>query len=118
MERQHWQDWLIGAIGLWLIISGVALDYSGGDGAAPWLVRGDFLVAGLLAGLLAIGALAAFALWEEGAIVLIGVWLIFSPWILDFSASRMAFWNAVISGAALAALRMWSLWDHSPDQTV
>lgn len=118
MERQHWQDWLIGAIGLWLIISGFWLDYSDAGTATASLAKWYFAGAGIVAIVLIALARAADQAWAVAAIALVGILLIFSPWVLNFATSRPAAWNALIAGVALAGLGTWVLWDNSSDRIV
>jgi hypothetical protein len=42
--------------------------------------------------------------WQDGVCLLLGVWLFFSPWVLGFVGLQMAFWNALLFGAIIAAL--------------
>ncbi|HVY80222.1 MAG TPA: SPW repeat protein [Steroidobacteraceae bacterium] len=41
--------------------------------------------------------------------LLLGVWLIASPWIFAYVDEQAAFWNSAVSGALIAALALWSL---------
>lgn len=55
--------------------------------------------------------------WQDSLNVLFGVWLVFSPWALQFGAIESAFWNAVVVGliitaAALAALVNFHEWEE------
>ena len=59
--------------------------------------------------------------WQDPANVLMGVWLILSPWALGFQSERNAMMNAVIVGvlliaAALGAIfvpRAWEEWSET-----
>ena len=59
--------------------------------------------------MLSIAALAAFAVWEEWFILLAGLTLIGSPWLLSFQDSDATTIDVVIGVivAALAALAVW-----------
>lgn len=56
--------------------------------------------------------------WRDGISVLLGLWLLFSPWILQFTGTPPAMWNSVIlgviiavaSGAALFQFHEWEEW--------
>ncbi len=63
--------------------------------------------------------------WQDGLMLLLGIWLFFSPWILGFAGIQSAFWNALLFGVILAgmsiavatggvalALAAWSLRHH------
>ena len=59
--------------------------------ASPWLfafahgaVREDAWMTGALVVLLSIGALVAFAEWEEWINLILGLWIAASPWVLGF----------------------------------
>lgn len=45
-------------------------------------------------------------MWEEWVNVVLGVWLILSPWILGFSGMTGAMWNAVIVGLLVGVLAL------------
>ncbi|WP_413850842.1 SPW repeat protein [Albidovulum sp.] len=42
--------------------------------------------------------------WQDGLMLLLGIWLFFSPWILGFAGIQLAFWNALLFGVILAGL--------------
>lgn len=54
-------------------------------------------------------ALIAFQIWEEWTNVVLGGWLLFSPWILGFSTVTALMWNALIAGAIVVALASWAI---------
>jgi SPW repeat len=66
-------------------------------------------VAGLIIAVLSIAALAAFAVWEEWFILIAGLVLIVSPWLLGFQNSDARMIDVVIGGivAVLAATEVW-----------
>lgn len=45
---------------------------------------------------------------------LLGVWMIVSPWVLDYSGKPRMAWNAVVVGILIGALAMWSALTASP----
>ena len=58
--------------------------------------------------------------WQDSLNVLLGVWLILSPWALQFTGSQTAFWNAIVVGviiaaAAFAALVEFHEWEEWAD---
>jgi hypothetical protein len=59
------------------------------------------LVGGAIA-LIAIGALVSFKEWEEWLNLVLGIWAIFAPWLLSFSANRSATYAHVIAGIIVA----------------
>ena len=98
--RHAWQDWCIVVAGLWLIASprqlGFALDhYASGNafGAGALLVAHNLMIAGRLT--------------DEGqefVNLLLGLWLIFSPYLLGFSWNISASVDMIAIGAATVLL--------------
>jgi hypothetical protein len=111
MEKQHWQDWLTGLVGVWLIVSPYVFAFAVPEGVAPGLVIWNFILSGAAAVILSVAALASYRIWEEWADVLLGLWLVASPWLLQFAASPTARWNAIISGLVIVASAGWTLMD-------
>ena len=69
--------------------------------------------------MLSLAALTAFAVWEEWLNLIVGLWLIVSPWVLKFphtSAMRTDVIIGVIV-AVLAAAELWYRW-QAPRQHV
>jgi hypothetical protein len=70
--------------------------------------------------LLSIAALSTFAEWEEWVNLIVGLWLLASPWALKFSDSTNAMRTAVIIGAivaVIAAIELWVLHQSPPRLT-
>lgn len=75
-------------------------------GAESW----NGWIAGIVIALLSVAALSAFAEWEEWLNLIVGLWVIVSPWVLHFSANTTAMWTNVIVGvivAVVAAIEIW-----------
>lgn len=88
-------------VGLWLVISPFALDYVGVGDAA----RNAAIVGLLVAVMAAVRAMSVFRqVWLSWANVVLGVWLIVSPWILGHDQVTAATWNHVITGLVIAVL--------------
>ena len=47
--------------------------------------------------------------WQDPVNLVLGLWLIVSPWILGFQAERASLWSAVILGILVAATALTSL---------
>jgi len=71
---------------------------------------------GIVIAVLSIAALAAFAVWEEWFILVAGLALIVSPWLLGFQDSDAMRIDVVIGAivAALAAVEVWLTRDQEP----
>jgi len=93
----------------------------------PWLftltnttARIDLWASSLAIILISLAAIAAFAKWEEWANLILGIWLIASPWILGFTHTRAMHFSIGIGLAIafLAALELFLLYDtdqeHQP----
>jgi hypothetical protein len=83
---------------------------------SPWLFARangtaaiDLRASGAAIALLSLAAIAAFATWEEWANVLLGIWLIGSPWVLGFAHTRAMHFSIAVGAAVafLAALELW-----------
>jgi hypothetical protein len=94
---------------------------------SPWIVgfvgdtmptRNAWIVAVVLA-LVAVAALSVFAEWEEWVNLVLGLWLMASPWMLGFTGNFNAFWTHMILGVLTAAVSAWAVWDyrHEPHAT-
>ncbi|TFU14942.1 SPW repeat protein [Thermus tengchongensis] len=98
---QRWQDWANLVLGVWLILSPWLLGFSGTP-AAMW----NAVIVGAVVGLMALMHLRGGPLWEEWVNVILGIWLILSPWILGFSGMGNAMWNALIVGVLVGILAL------------
>jgi hypothetical protein len=83
---------------------------------SPWIFGFDartasdsVYIAGIVIAILAIAALSAFAVWEVWLNLIIGLWVLVSPWVLGFQGTK-AMTVAVIVGAAVAILAAIELW--------
>jgi hypothetical protein len=113
---KHWQDPVNLVLGLWLV-------------ASPWVLRfqaeadptWSAVVLGAVIAAVAAAELMRVMAWEEWLEILLGVAVALSPWILGFSGIAVAMWNAVIVGAVVAVLALWTLatdrtmrgWSHA-----
>ena len=74
---------------------------------------------GIFIAVLSVAALAAFAIWEEWLNLIVGLWLIASPWLLGFQDSSAMAVDVSIGAvvAILAALEVWLTHDTQPRLT-
>ncbi len=84
--------------------------------ASPWLfkltngtARLEFWIGGAAIAAISIGAIVAFASWEEWANLALGAWLVASPWVLGFAHARATHFSVAI-GAAVGYLALIELW--------
>lgn len=92
---------------------------------SPWLFHlpagAEFknaVIFGIVIVVLSIAALAAFAVWEEWLNLIVGLWLIVSPWVLKFQGTSAMRIDVVIGiiVAVLAAIELWSMSQIPPRQ--
>jgi hypothetical protein len=83
---------------------------------SPWLfkltngtARTDFWISAVAILAISLAAVLAYANWEEWANLLLGIWLIASPWILGFAHVR-AMHFAIALGALIAFMALLELW--------
>ena len=83
---------------------------------SPWLfayvsekARIDIWLSGAAIALIAVAAIVAFADWEEWINLLLGVWLMISPWLLGFMHTR-AMHVSILLGAMVAFIAALELW--------
>jgi SPW repeat len=67
------------------------------------------MICGIIIAVLSIAALAAFAAWEEWLNLIVGLWVLVSPWVLSF-AGTTAMWVHVVIGAIVAVVAAIELW--------
>jgi len=101
---RHWEDWIGVILGVWLLVSPMVLRY-GEMGAA----QNAFLVGVLLIVIEAV-ELTVFRPWEEWINVILGAWLVISPWVLG--ATLIATTNLVVVGFLVLALALYEIWDE------
>lgn len=52
-------------------------------------------IVGIALGVLAVAALSAFADWKEWVSLVLGLWLVAAPWVLEFVVNENAVWIQV-----------------------
>jgi len=84
---------------------------------SPWIfgfesghLSQNAVISGIVIAILAIAALAAFAVWEEWLNLIVGLWVLVSPWVLGFAGNRTAMTVHVIIGALVAILAAVEIW--------
>ena len=94
---ERWQGWGNLVLGVWLFISPFI-----GIGVTNDIAAWNSYVAGLVVAVFAIAALAHRYLWEEWLNLIIGIWIVVSPFMLHFTAQTGPTWNLVIAGLLIA----------------
>jgi hypothetical protein len=89
---------------------------------SPWLfaqasgtAAADLRISGAAVAILSLAAMLAFATWEEWANLLLGIWLIVSPWVLGFPHTTAMHFSIGIGAAVafFAALELWLVYDET-----
>jgi SPW repeat len=76
-------------------------------------------ISGIVIAILSVAALAAFAEWEEWLNLIVGLWVLVSPWVLGFQGTTAMTTHVVIGiiVAVLAAFELWFLRQNPPRLT-
>ena len=101
--KQRWQDWVNLALAVWLFISPFVGIVAVGSMAA-W----DGYIFAVIIAALSVWALIQPRAWEEWINLILGIWLIISPFVLGFSAETVVMWNFVIVGIIVGADALWA----------
>lgn len=104
MNVMRWQDRLTAMLGGWLLVSPMLLGY--GDVLMP--TRNAVLV-GILIMIVAVEALDVPAKWEEAINILLGVWLMVSPFLASFRGPLDATFNSLSVGFLVTLLAVWAM---------
>lgn len=104
MKLKHWQDVVNAVLGAWLILSPWAVGFQSESMA---MVNAVAIGVALIAA--ALGAIFVPSAWEEWTECALGVWLIVSPWVLEFTAVQTAMLAMVATGFVIAVLALWTL---------
>jgi SPW repeat len=107
---KRWQDWANYFLGLWVFGSPWLLEHSmalgepGGGSRAMWNLW-------LAVTVISTVALNTSAVWGEWANFGLGMWLVASPWVLDFAVfpTILLMWNSAIFGALIFTVAGWAL---------
>ncbi len=106
MKAGRTQDWLNLILAALLFFSPWFMGYA--DDVMP--TRNAWIV-GVALGALALATLSVLAEWEEWVTVVLGLWLIVSPWLLHFAADTHVMATHVVLGVLVVAASAWAVWD-------
>jgi hypothetical protein len=93
---------------------------------SPWLFAFDeglssqnAIISGIAIAVLSVAALANFAVWEEWLNLIVGLWVVVSPWLMDFQGTTAMAVHVIIGiiVAVLAAIELWIMYQNPPRQT-
>ena len=103
----RWQDWANVLLGCWLVVSPWQMGYSLNETATT-------NACGLGAVLFVFNLISACRLVDEGQEIfniLLGFWLMASPYSLGFASDKDPAINALAAGATIVALAVWQIYD-------
>jgi hypothetical protein len=109
---KQWEDLANLVLGIWLCISPSVLQLAGNE----MIVTQNAVLVGFLLIVTETATLVSFRVWEEWISVVLGAWLVVSPWVLGITA-LVPMANFVIVGLVVLALALYEIWDahrHSP----
>lgn len=106
--HRTWEEWCGMALGILIVLS-------------PWItsqpdhkaVVANALIVGILVFGVAQLEYLSLQRWEEAGAFLLGVWLLVSPFVFDYSGAEvLRIWHFVLGAlvAALAVLQLWQDW--------
>jgi len=101
MKEQRWQDWTNVLLGAWLVVTplmGIGLI---GDVAAI----NSYLIGSAVV-ILSFAAIAFPQLWEEYTNIILGLWLIVSPFVLGFANLTGPMLNQIIVGILIGSVAL------------
>jgi SPW repeat len=108
---RRWQDKAILVLGAWLIASPLAIGFSSDIGARSL----DFYFIGAVIALLAVYELWRRSMWGEWLLLILGAWMVGSPWLVGFASDRIAVVDSVAAGALVVLLSIWVILRYSPN---
>ncbi len=110
MERKtRWQDWVNLVFGIWLFIAPFVLGFAGLT-AAAW----NSYILGIGVAVFALIALVQPQVWEEWINLVLGIWLIVSPFLLGYAGETVPTTNHIVLGILVGADALWAMRGPQP----
>ena len=103
----RWQDWIDVLLGCWLVVSPWEMGYTLNEAATT-------NACGLGVVLIVFNLISAGRLLDKGQEIfniLLGTWLILSPYSLNFVTEKEPTINAIVVGVMIVALAGWQIYD-------
>lgn len=100
MKKANWQNVTNVVLGVWYFFSPWIVAHKMAPDVEKMMSLNAWVVGAAIV-LVAWAALQELAVWEEWTSLLLGVWLILTPWIFGFVQDRIFFWNSILVGAAV-----------------
>ena len=99
MRRAEFENWTNIVLGAWLFISPWIFLSAPAGQASAW----NLWVVGALIFGVSIFALKDLKPWEEWINLVLGAWVILSPWLFGYATEMPLMWNSVIVGIGVVA---------------
>ena len=104
MESQ-WGNWINLILGAWFFATPWAFDYGFNLSDRTILLANiNAWVVGTVVVVSAVSAISDLKPWEEWVNLILGIWLIFSPFIIGTNEQSNLMWNSVIVGVLIAVI--------------
>ena len=111
MERnQRWQDWVMLVLGIWLFFSPFIMQAGTYGGLMAW----NAYIMGVAVVFFALAALTDVRKWEEWVNLVLGAWMIISPFALGFYAEHALTYNNIVLGLLIGGDAIWALLRKQP----
>ena len=116
--HRPWEDWFGMLLGVLIMVSPwfpMQAGHDVVDADRSYMILNTFVIGMLVLGLAQL-EYVALQRWEEGAAIVLGLWLIASPFVFGYSADRiLTVWQAMLGGLVvlLGALQLWQDWNLS-----
>jgi hypothetical protein len=95
MKKQYsWQDFVSLYLGAWTFLTPWVIGHPAGAA-----VIASYVIAGFMISFFAITGLVVFRPWPEYINIVLGVWLLVSPWLLRFASVRSLKASSLLIGA-------------------
>lgn len=110
--HRTWEDWFGMLLGLAIALS----PWVAGDAHVGRIAVWNTVAIGVLIFFIAELEYVVLQRWEETAQLLLGLWLIASPYVFYYSTGgSLRFWHSTLGGLVilLAALELWQDWERS-----
>ena len=116
--HRPWEDWFGMLLGVLIMVSPwfpVQAGQDAVDADRSYMILNTFVIGMLVLGLAQL-EYVALQRWEEGAEIVLGLWLIASPFVFGYSGDHiLTVWQAMLGGLVvlLGALQLWQDWNLS-----
>lgn len=104
LSTRRWQDQVILLLAIWLIVSPWAMAY---PSDSPPAINA-FIAGGIMAVLAMFDLYKTYA-WAVFLNIIVGAWVVFSPWLVDVMHDRAMSASMLVVGLAAIALGIWEL---------